>query len=66
VLGVLGPDVDGDAAGLDCRDCDSLLHASKSAWVGSAARAVPRDANRPAATISAVTLLIRMVEPPHE
>jgi hypothetical protein len=54
------PDVEGDAAGLDCRAFASLLQASKSAWVGFAARAVPTETSRPAAVMSAMRLFVCM------
>lgn len=47
------PPVPGDAAGLEARACASRLQASKSAWVGLAARATLHAVNRLAAATSA-------------
>lgn len=49
----LVPVVPGDAAGLEARACASRLQASKSAWVGLAARATLHAVNRPATATSA-------------
>jgi hypothetical protein len=63
--GVVDVDVPalGEAAGFDARICASRLHASKSAWVGVAARATPHALRRLVTATSAMAYFVSFMVP---